>query len=223
MMGALLPGNRQSGRTAVNGKLHSHGDRNTPARAARVASKLTDSMLRPTTASPNAHFLVGELPAGGEIRSRWLSGTAFSIAVHVLGVGALLYTATQAAHVAKIVDAAADRVLIFLPQKGPEGGGGGRNGPQEPPRPAEIVATKPMDTITPIPKPADVPTPDIIVAMQAPLASQTLPGTLSPLDVPGTAATGGGTGSGIDGGRGSGVGPGDRGNHGGGSHQIGNG
>jgi periplasmic protein TonB len=179
-------------------------------------------MLRPTT-SPNAHFFVGEVPASGDIRSRWVGGTALSIVVHILGLGALLYTATHAAQVATIVNTAANRAMIFLPEKGPERGGGGRSAAPEPPARVELVAARPVDAITPIPKPADVPTPDIIVAMQTPLASQTLPGTLSPLDVPGTGATTGGTGTGIDGGRGNGVRPGDGGNQGGGAHLIGNG
>jgi len=71
--------------------------------------------------------------------------------------------------------------------------------------------------------PPDIPTPDVLVSMQTPLAAQTMPGTLSPIDFPGPGTAGRGNGAGIDAGRGNGVGPGEGGNHGGGPHQIGNG
>jgi protein TonB len=122
-----------------------------------------------------------------------------------------------------VTAAAATRPVIFLLEKGQEHGGGGRLSDSEPPRRAEIVAARPVNATTPIPKPADIPTPDVIVAMQTPQAAQTLPGTLSLLDAPGTGATGTGKGAGIDGGRGDGAGSGEGGNHGGGPHQIGNG
>jgi protein TonB len=181
--------------------------------------------LRPASTSPNAHFLVGETPASPQLTSRWWGGTGLSILIHVLGLGALIYTATHLPQVAKMMTAAASNPsVIFLPMKGPDSGGGGRDGDAQPPQQAVFAAHRPVNAITPIPRPADVPTPDIIVAMQTPQASQTLPGTMSPLDVPGTGATSGGSGTGIDGGRGNGAGPGEGGNHGGGgAHQIGNG
>jgi TonB family protein len=113
--------------------------------------------------------------------------------------------------------------FIFLPQKGPGGGGGGRPKEPEPPRKAEIVAAKPVEAAKPIPKPANVPTPELTVPLQTPNAVQTLPGAVS-LDVPaGTGVGGGGKGTGIGTGTGSGVGPGEGGGFGGGAYQIGNG
>lgn len=172
------------------------------------------------SASPNAHLLVGDMPAPRQFESRWWGGPALSIATHVLGLAALLYAVTHVSQVATLVTAAAtNRSLVFLP-----GGGGSRPGPSERPRPAVIPAARPVNPTTPIPKPADIPTPDVIVAMQTTQASQPLPGTLSPLDVPGTGDRGGGHGTGMDGGGpGPGAGPGEGGNHGGGPRQIGNG
>jgi TonB family protein len=174
-------------------------------------------------ASPNAHFLIGEMPTA-QIKTSWWEGTGLSIVAHVLVLGALLYAATHAAEVVKTVTAANEKLdFIFLPQKGPGGGGGGRPKDPEPPRKAEIVAAKPVDAAKPIPKPADVPTPELTVPLQTPNAVQTLPGAVS-LDVPaGTGVGGGGKGTGIGTGTGSGVGPGEGGGFGGGAYQIGNG
>jgi protein TonB len=176
-------------------------------------------------ASPNSQFLVGELPHGESAQARWWEGTGASIAAHVLLLGVLIYTATHTNQVINTVTAANEKLnFIFLPQKGPGGGGGGRPKDPEPPRKAEIVATKPVQAATPIPKPANVPTPEVVVPLQTVNAVQTLPGSISGLDVPNaTGSGGGGTGTGIGTGRGSGVGEGYGGGFGGGAYQIGNG
>jgi periplasmic protein TonB len=176
------------------------------------------------SASPNAHLLVGEMPATCQLNSHWCGSTGLSIVGHILGLAALLYTATHASQVAQMATAsAATRQLIFLPEKGQEHGGGGRLIDPQSPRRAEIIAAMRENATSAIANQAEVPIPDVIVAMQTPQAAQTLPGTLSPLDAPGGGATDAGNGTGMDGGRGDGAGPGEGGNHGGGPHQIGNG
>ena len=176
-------------------------------------------------ASPNSQFLAGELPHGESSAARWWEGTGASIAAHVLLLGLLIYTATHTRQVISTVTAANEKLnFIFLPQKGPGGGGGGRPKDPEPPRKAEIVAAKPVEAAKPIAKPANVPTPEVVVPLQTVNAVQTLPGSISGLDVPtATGAGGGGTGTGIGTGRGSGVGEGYGGGFGGGAYQIGNG
>jgi TonB family protein len=172
-------------------------------------------------ASPNAHFLIGELPSA-QLKTSWWEGTGASIAAHIILLGILIYSATHVSQIAKTVSEATKLDYIFVAQKGPGGGGGGRPKDPEPARKAEIVAAKPPEP-RPIPKPADVPTPDVTVPIQTMNATQTLPGALS-LDVPtGAGAGGGGTGTGIGTGRGSGVGDGYGGGFGGGAYQIGNG
>jgi TonB family protein len=176
-------------------------------------------------ASPNAHFLVGEMPAPAQLERSWWQGTGVSLVVHGLVLGGLLYAWTHREQIVKtITENPLKYDYIFLPQKGPGGGGGGRPKDPEPPRKAEIVAAKPVEAAKPIPKPADIPTPEVTVPIQTPQAVQTLPGAVSSLDVPtGVGAGGGGTGTGIGTGRGSGVGDGYGGGFGGGAYQIGNG
>jgi len=176
-------------------------------------------------ASPNARFLIGEMPAPATLERSWWQGTGVSLAVHALVFGSLLYALTHATQVVQQVNKATEKLdFIFLdrPKPGPGGGGGGRPKDPEPPRKAEIVAAKPP-TPVPIPKPADVPTPIVTVPIQTPQAVVTLPGTLAAIDTSGIGAAGGGRGTGIGTGTGSGVGEGSGGGFGGGVYQIGNG
>jgi len=175
-------------------------------------------------ASPNAHFLIGELPTS-QLKTSWWEGTGASIVAHVVVLGLLFYAATHSAQIVNAVTEAPTKLdFIFLPQNGPGGGGGGRPKDPAPPRKAEIVAAKPVQPAIPIPKPADVPTPPVTVPIQTVNAVQTLPGSINGLEVPnGIGAAGGGTGTGIGTGRGSGVGPGYGGGFGGDAYQIGNG
>jgi protein TonB len=177
-------------------------------------------------ASPNAHFLIGEMPAPAQLKRSWWEGTGASFLVHGLILGAIIYAATHATQVVNQVNQVTEKLdFIFLdkPKPGPGGGGGGRPKDPEPPRKAEIVAAKPPDT-RPIPKPVDVPTPEVTVPLQTPQAVVTLPGALSPIDANiGVGAAGGGKGTGIGTGTGSGVGEGSGGGFGGGVYQIGNG
>lgn len=175
--------------------------------------------------SPNAHLLIGEMPAPQQLKTRWWEGTGVSIAVHAVILGALIYAATHVTQVVQTVNQATEKLdYIFLdqPKKGPGGGGGGRPKDPEPPRKAEIVASKPA-AVTPIPKPVDVVTPEVTVPISTPTAVVTLPGSLAPVDASGIGAAGGGKGTGIGTGTGSGVGEGSGGGFGGGTYDIGNG
>jgi periplasmic protein TonB len=177
-------------------------------------------------ASPNAHFLIGEMPAPQQFQRSWWEGTGASFAIHGLILAIIIYAATHATQVVQQVNQATEKLdFIFLdqPKPGPGGGGGGRPKDPEPPRKAEIVAAK-APQAKPIPKPADVPTPEVTVPVQTPQAVVTLPGTLAQIDSTiGTGAAGGGKGTGIGTGTGSGVGEGSGGGFGGGVYQIGNG
>ena len=177
-------------------------------------------------ASPNARFLIGEMPAPAQLQRSGWKGTGVSIVVHAIILGSLIYAATHASQVVQQVNQVSEKLdFIFLdrPKAGPGGGGGGRPKDPEPPRKAEIVAAKPP-ALQPLQKPVDVPTPIVTVPIQTPQAVVTLPGTLAAIDSTiGTGAAGGGKGTGIGTGTGSGVGEGSGGGFGGGVYQIGNG
>lgn len=173
-------------------------------------------------ASPNAHLLIGEMPAPHTLKTGGWKASVVSFAVHALVLGLLVYSAL---HVKQIAQAVKEAPLIMnvipTPKAGPGGGGGGRPEPKpEPPKKAEIVAQKPVE-VKPIPKPADVPVPDLNVPLQTPNATTTIAGAISMSD--GLGVPGGGHGNGIGTGTGSGIGPGSGGGTGGGVYQPGNG
>jgi protein TonB len=172
-------------------------------------------------ASPNAHLLVGEMPAPEQLKGSWWESTGLSLVVHVLVLGALIYAATHFKQVVDSVKSTPETInLIFLNKPGPGGGGGGRPKDPEPPRKPQIVATKPVE-VAPAPKPVDVPTPQLSIPVQTPQAVQTLPGSIAQIDA-GVGAGGGGKGTGIGTGTGNGFGPGEGGGYGGGPRQAGN-
>src|SRR3954471_5153358 len=176
-------------------------------------------------ASPNAHLLIGEMPAPQQLKGSWWEGTGLSIVAHAIGLGFLLDALTHAPQVvqrATELNEKLDFIFLDQPKPGPGGGGGGRPKDPEPPRKAEIVAAKPP-AVKPIPRPVDVPTPEVTVPIQTPQAVQTLPGSLTAIEAIGTSPGGGGKGTGIGTGTGSGVGPGEGGGFGGGVYQSGNG
>jgi protein TonB len=178
-------------------------------------------------ASPNAHFLIGEMPAPAQLKTSWWQSTGASLVIHALILAALVYAYTYRQQIVQTVTNANEKLdFIFLdqPKPGPGGGGGGRPKDPEPPRKAEIVAAKPPAAV-PQTKPVDIPTPPITVPIQTPAAVETLPGTLSQIDpnVAGIGSGGGGRGTGIGTGTGSGVGEGSGGGFGGGVYNIGNG
>jgi TonB family protein len=173
-------------------------------------------------ASPNAHLLVGEMPAPHTLETSSWRATAASFAAHVVVLAALIYGALHVRQIAKAVqDPIENFVVIMRPEPGPGGGGGGRPAPPkpEPPKKAEIVQTKPVQP-TPIPKPADVP--DLNIPVQTPNATATIPGAVS-MSADGVGAAGGGKGTGIGTGNGNGLGPGEGGGFGGGAYAPGNG
>ena len=173
-------------------------------------------------ASPNAHLLVGEMPAPHTLETSSWRATAVSFAAHAVVFALLIYGALHVKQIVQVVkDPIANFVIIMKPAPGPGGGGGGRPAPPkpEPPKKAEIVATKPVE-VKPIPKPADVP--DLNVQIQTPNATTTIPGAVS-MNANGTGLAGGGRGNGIGTGDGDGVGPGTGGGFGGGAYAPGNG
>jgi protein TonB len=173
-------------------------------------------------ASPNAHLLVGEMPAPHTLETSSWRATAVSFAAHAVVFALLIYGALHVRQIAKAVqDPIENFVVIMRPEPGPGGGGGGRPAPPkpEPPKKAEIVQTKPVEP-TPIPKPADVP--DLNIPVQTPNATATIPGAVS-MSADGVGAAGGGKGTGIGTGNGNGLGPGEGGGYGGGAYAPGNG
>ncbi|MEO6239233.1 MAG: TonB family protein [Vicinamibacterales bacterium] len=175
--------------------------------------------------SPNAHLLIGEMPAPEQLKTSWWESTGVSILVHAVILAAIIYAATHVSQVVRTVNQATEKLdFIFLdqPKKGPGGGGGGRPKDPEPPRKAEIVAAKPAEP-RPVPKPVDVVAPEVTVPVSTPTAVVTLPGSLAPVAAPGVGMAGGGRGTGIGTGSGSGVGEGSGGGFGGGTYEIGNG
>jgi protein TonB len=190
-----------------------------------AAISMTDGEFK--GASPNAHFLIGEMPAPQQLKTSWWEGTGVSIAVHALVLAALVYAYTHREQIVQTVNQTTEKldyIVLDQPKPGPGGGGGGRPKDPEPARKAEIIAAK-LPEAKPVPKPVDVPTPEITVPIQTPTAVVTLPGTLSAVEatVGATGAGGGGRGTGIGTGTGSGVGEGSGGGFGGGVYQIGNG
>jgi periplasmic protein TonB len=174
-------------------------------------------------ASPNAHFLVGEMPAPAQLKTRWWQSTGASIVIHSLILGALIYAYAHREQIVQVVtDPTKFDFIIVQPTPGPSGGGGGSKPDPAPPRKIELKAAKPPEPI-PTPKPVDVPTPQVTVPVQTAAAVQTLPGTLSPVDTSGIGTGGAGRGTGIGAGTGSGVGPGTGGGIGGGAFQPGSG
>jgi protein TonB len=159
-------------------------------------------------ASPNAHLLIGEMPAPRLFERRWWEGTSLSLAAHAILFGILLYAATHVRQVVQTADTASERFkIVFLNRPGPDGGGGGGGTTTpDPPRPAEITPTRPID-MTPVPNPADTPpVPDLNIPVVTVQAVQMLPGAATQID---TTSPGPGAGPGGGGGRGPGSGSGD--------------
>jgi periplasmic protein TonB len=164
-------------------------------------------MNRRSIASPNAHFLIGEMPAPQLGGRRW-GGTGLSIAAHAIGFGILIYAATHVPQVADTAGSIPDRLRVVLSDRLGPSGVGGRGGPAAvPARRAETPA--PVLDLTPKAQPADAPPPDLIVPVITAQSQQVLPGALiqMPTASPGRGA-GPGRGPGSGPGEGYGVGPG---------------
>jgi TonB family protein len=160
-------------------------------------------------ASPNAHLLIGEMPAPRLFERRGWEGTGLSLAAHAIVFGILAYAATHVQQVVQTADTASKHLkFVFLDRPGPGGGGGGGGTVSpDPATRAEIPLTKPID-ITPVSKPADTPPPpDLNIPAVTVQAAQLLPGaTVAVMDA---SSPGRGTGPGGGDGHGPGIGPGD--------------
>lgn len=192
-----------------------------------------------TGASPNARFLIGDVPHGASERKRFGNAMGASAAAHVLGFFVIVLIMTSLPDLATPDRPISDltRDIIWIAQEGPGGGGGGGgNQTPEPPRKAELpgkekitvpVARPPkLDPKPPEPKPEPKMN---IPALTAAASIQEMPGSLSGLPaVPsqGMGTLGGagtGAGSGIGSGTGSGLGAGSGGGTGGGVYRPGSG
>jgi periplasmic protein TonB len=158
-------------------------------------------------ASPNAHLLIGELPAPHQFGSSW-RGTGLSIAAHIVVLGLMIYAAT---HVPQVVDTARALTPHFTPVFPNRPGAGDRGGSagtttSDPARRAERAATRPRE-ITPTSNPADTPAREFEIPVTAAQPIQVLPGALTPID-PTSAGIGRGSRAGDGGGPGIGQGDG---------------
>jgi protein TonB len=170
-------------------------------------------------ASPNAHLLIGEMPAPHTLKSSWREGGGLALLLHVIVGGLLLFGLL---HTKQIVAAVQEQKMpdfIFAEAKGAGGGGGGSPKPVEAPKKAEFKIQKPpVLKPSPVVPTQDVPQVDIPVA--TPNAAQMIPGALASV---GTALGSNGTGGGIGTGKGNGVGSGTGGGCCEGAYQPGNG
>jgi hypothetical protein len=64
--------------------------------------------------SPNAHLLIGQMPAPHQFRGPGLEGTGVSIAAHAILFGILAYAATHVAQVAQTASDVTWRFTVFL-------------------------------------------------------------------------------------------------------------
>src|SRR5258705_13992453 len=88
-------------------------------------------------ASPNAHFLIGEMPAPQQLKGSGWEGPGASMVIHILVLGGLIYAAPHASQVVKTatqVNEKLDYIFLDRPNPAPGGGGGGRPKDPEPPR-----------------------------------------------------------------------------------------
>jgi protein TonB len=160
-------------------------------------------------ASPNAHLLIGQMPAPHQLHGPGWEGTGLSVAAHAILFGVLVYAATHVPQVVQTASDVTDRLKVVLlddrPGPGAERTGGGDKSP-DPSRPAELVRAKPIQ-LTPADRPMDTPTSDVIVPVVTVQAQQMLPGALVPVD-PRSLGRGSGRGPGNGPGDGPGLGPG---------------
>src|SRR4051812_49531522 len=90
--------------------------------------------------SPNAHLLIGEMPAPRQFTARWREGTGLTIAVHAAIVLALLYAGTQVPQILIV----AKPILAWHPGfAGPAGAGGAGRGAVRCPSPRPPVDLTP--------------------------------------------------------------------------------
>jgi periplasmic protein TonB len=173
-------------------------------------------------ASPNAHLLIGEMPAPAQLKSQWKVLTGGS-ALPLLVLAICVYIALRV----PVVQQTLNQQLIdnfnitWLQAPGPGGGGGGGgNKMPEPSRKAElpgkekqtIPVTKPPE-VKPLERPKDIAPPPVpaptIPAQSVTAGVQNLPGVIATMPSSDTPSLGNGSGTGAGGGRGNGIGPGE--------------
>jgi periplasmic protein TonB len=190
-------------------------------------------------ASPNARFLVGDVPEGEHGKLRVGNALSFSFLSHVVGLLiAVFMMSLPGAPPGPPASFEMPKDIVWVAQEGPGGGGGGGgNKTPEPPRKAELPGKEKITV--PVVKP---PTPQPeqpkeelkplmnIPAQRMEVGVQELPGSLANLPAlptsqgPGNGGGAGtGDGTGIGPGKGSGLGPGEGGGTGGGFYRPGNG
>jgi protein TonB len=158
-------------------------------------------------ASPNAHLLIGELPAPHQLRTSWREGTALSIAAHIVMLGLMLYAATHVPQVVETARSIAPRLTMAFPDRpGPGRRAGSEGTTTSDPPPRAVLAAIRSREITPISNPADTPALEFEIPVTAPQPMQILPGALTPIDA---TSAGIGRGSSAGRGRGPGIGEGD--------------
>jgi periplasmic protein TonB len=191
-------------------------------------------------ASPNARFLVGDVP-GSTGRTRLSNAMSLSAATHVAGF--LFIAFLMSLPVARpdvLPNFETPKDIVWIAQEGPGGGGGGGgNKMPDPPRKAELPGkekiTVPVSKPPSLEKPKPEP-PKPVEQLNIPAQTMTtgvteVPGAITSLPSVPTASQGSGSGggagtgegTGIGPGKGSGLGPGEGGGTGGGYYRPGNG
>jgi periplasmic protein TonB len=165
-------------------------------------------------ASPNAHLLIGEMPAPSQFAARWRSGTGASMAVHAFALAVAGYGVAHGPQALRTVGEPM-HVPVLVGSPGPAGkGGSGGAGASDPARQARIPEARSRD-FTAIARPADpAPQPDITIPAMTAQPIEMLPGSLTSVDAlslgKGTTQGGGvGRDQGIGSRDGPGVGDGD--------------
>jgi periplasmic protein TonB len=191
-------------------------------------------------ASPNARFLIGDVPEGEHQKLRVGNAMSVSLLSHILGFFIIAFVMSLPSPPPSPPPTFnMPRDIVWVAQEGPGGGGGGGgNRTPEPPRKAELpgkekitvpVVKPPKPDPTP-PKPDEPPPQMNIPAQRMETGVQELPGSIANLPAlptsqgPGNGGGAGtGEGTGIGPGKGSGLGPGEGGGTGGGFYRPGNG
>ena len=167
---------------------------------------------------PSPHFLAGPPPPPGVPARPMGRAVGSSLLIHGLLVLVLMWGGF---HAAQVVEEQKPIDVVYLPDPGPAGGGGGNPGPLTPARPSIPKASppQPVPLVQPTSLPQPLPDPTLIASTTSltDLIRSNGLGTVSLGD------TGGGRGAGDGIGKGPGAGRGDGGNSGGGPMRPGNG
>jgi protein TonB len=195
-------------------------DRRTDQKSTAVSDHLT---VRPEgDGPPQARFMFEQPDSkriGGALGAGFL--TELCVIGLVLLIGSLLPERVYQA----VIPAQLSEKIVWLAQPGPGGGGGGGNKMPDPPKPAEIVKSKPA-AVPELVKPAPVEPPPVeplTIPLKTLDAAVTTPGTIESTQASNSVSLGSGTGTGAGPGQGSGIGEGFGGGTGGGAYRPGNG